>query len=150
MPPRPIHRWKSFWLGVLFLLFLSWSWVHSMQQWSGFNYKASGSSTLWAGGNASASLYIGSLRTPIPFVELHFESEPAGISPSDRVWFPAAASFKGSDPDDWRWLNIAHWFLILVFLLPWIAFLLWRHRRMKRLTAGSTANAEHPTSTAEF
>jgi len=30
MTPRPIYRWKSFWLGVILLLFLAWSWERSM------------------------------------------------------------------------------------------------------------------------
>jgi hypothetical protein len=29
--------------------------------------------------------------------------------------------------------SFAHWFLILLFLIPWTAFLLWRARRLKHL-----------------
>jgi hypothetical protein len=30
-------------------------------------------------------------------------------------------------------LKVPHWFLILLFLLPWTTFLVWRARRMMRL-----------------
>ncbi|RYD83988.1 MAG: hypothetical protein EOP84_06740 [Verrucomicrobiaceae bacterium] len=25
--PRPLYRWKSFWIGLFFLMFLTWSWI---------------------------------------------------------------------------------------------------------------------------
>jgi hypothetical protein len=31
MKPRPFYRWKSFWLGILVLLFLGWAWRDSMR-----------------------------------------------------------------------------------------------------------------------
>jgi hypothetical protein len=34
-------------------------------------------------------------------------------------------------------LAIADWFLILLFLVPWVSFLVWHRRRMGRLVAGS-------------
>jgi hypothetical protein len=27
MTPRPLHKWKSFWLGILVLGFLGWAWM---------------------------------------------------------------------------------------------------------------------------
>ena len=32
IPPRPIYRWKSFWLGILVLTFLCWTWSNSFQK----------------------------------------------------------------------------------------------------------------------
>ncbi|HEY1122473.1 MAG TPA: hypothetical protein VGE67_12765 [Haloferula sp.] len=32
IPERPIYRWKSFWLGLLVLAFLSWAWWNSFQR----------------------------------------------------------------------------------------------------------------------
>jgi len=31
MKPRPIYRWKSFWLGVLVLVSLGWAWAGSIR-----------------------------------------------------------------------------------------------------------------------
>jgi flagellar biogenesis protein FliO len=51
-----------------------------------------------------------------------------------QLKFPKAVShFKKAN----RWshfenYNIAHWFLILLFLIIWTGFLAWRWRRMKR------------------
>ena len=33
------------------------------------------------------------------------------------------------------WVHVAHWFLILLFLIPWLGWLFWHGRRMKRLAA---------------
>ena len=46
-------------------------------------------------------------------------------------------------------LKFAHWFLILLFLLPWTTWLVWRARRMKRLapapgTAGPQTGSSGP------
>ena len=32
-------------------------------------------------------------------------------------------------------IAVAHWFLILLFLIPWLGWLFWHGRRMKRLAA---------------
>ena len=29
MKPRPLYRWKSFWFGVLIIVFLVWGWIRS-------------------------------------------------------------------------------------------------------------------------
>ena len=34
-----------------------------------------------------------------------------------------------------RSFHVAHWFLMLLFLIPWASLLFWRDRRMKRLAA---------------
>ncbi|MCW1926296.1 hypothetical protein OKA05_27325 [Luteolibacter arcticus] len=36
-----------------------------------------------------------------------------------------------------RICHLAHWFLILLFLIPWTAYLTWRHQRMKRQAPGT-------------
>jgi hypothetical protein len=38
MPPRPLYRWKSFWLGVFVLGFLAWAWLDSKQASSELTY----------------------------------------------------------------------------------------------------------------
>ncbi len=48
-------------------------------------------------------------------------------------WFAHAFTHKVYGPDDH--FGFAHWFLILLFLLPWTIWLVWRSRRMKRLAA---------------
>ena len=133
MPPRPLYRWKSFWFGLLVIAFPGWAWVISMYQISSFMYKSPGNSNASYAGNDSGTLDMGLWRdSPIP-EGFHPFSELYTSQPSDRGWFPAAASLKKSAGHGMQRLLIAHWFLILLFLLPWTAFLFWRSRRMKRL-----------------
>ena len=39
MNPRPIHRWKSFWLGLCVLVFLAWACYFSMISISGVSWR---------------------------------------------------------------------------------------------------------------
>ena len=131
MIPRPIHRWKSFWLGVLVLAFLGWAWVRSMRHLDG---------VLWI-----AAPFAVSAAQTTGIVELAWDtSHPPGFE--DFMWIHEPAMTMGEPrfPKAVNWetydrqiqLTVAHWFLILLFLLPWAAFLLWRGRRMKSPAAG--------------
>jgi hypothetical protein len=134
MTHPPLHRWKSFWLGLLVLAFLGWSWVRSMDYVEGI---------LWMPRhlNISAGQAFGSVSlnwdgsrppTPYPIFSWIHEAAPAG-----EPWFHKAMNWETYDQQ--LQLTVAHWLLILLFLLTWTAFLLWRYRRMKRfaVTAGS-------------
>ena len=137
MTPCHFHRWKSFWFGVLFLAFLGWAWSRSLRHLDGFFWMAprfhltagqttgrvelawSASSGAWGWGES--------------FLWIHEAADNAG-----EPLFPKAVNWE-TYPGKIQ-LTVAHWFIILVLLVPWTAFLLWRHRRMKRfaVTAGST------------
>jgi hypothetical protein len=58
---------------------------------------------------------------------VELSSTPAG-SGTDR--FPKAVTLTGGR--GWEELRIAHWFLILFFLVPWTGFLFWLVQRMRR------------------
>lgn len=128
MPPRPLHRWKSFWLGWLVLIFLGWSWVRSVHHEDDIYYKVSAASVIGCGGTEPGVLWLGWLDDPFEPEGVEFSSTPAG---SGTNGFPEAVALTGGR--DWEELRIAHWFLILVFLVPWAGFLFWRVRRMRRL-----------------
>jgi hypothetical protein len=139
MLPRPLHRWKSFWLGVFVVVFLGWAWVRSMKYNDGILY----GSILGA-----EFLYLGQSRGDVGFAygvgigaspELYVVCIPNEMTLGGDVfkrWFPTAINWDGWK--DWRWsISIAHWFLILLFLISWTTWLVWRSRRMKRLAPGS-------------
>lgn len=47
-------------------------------------------------------------------------------------WFPPAVKTKlVVEGEHWR-VRVAHWFLILLFLIPWIGFLAWRIRKQRK------------------
>jgi hypothetical protein len=52
------------------------------------------------------------------------EETPYSFEPS----FERAFRFEGGE------MELAHWFLILLFLVPWVGLLAWRVRKLRRLT----------------
>ena len=61
--------------------------------------------------------------------------EDAGVL---RKWFPPAferTMREDAGEDRYGFWVVAHWFLILLFLVPWLAFLFWRVRKQRKLTA---------------
>lgn len=136
MHPRPIHRWKSFWLGLLVLIFLGWAWVRSTRLDDGIRWFNWDWGIMIGQGPEGVGLYGGD--RPI-FLDdgLQFWSVPAHAPAAE--WFGRPFFY-----DSWPAfqihgnavlasnLQLAHWFLILLFLVPWIGFLLWRVRRMRR------------------
>jgi len=136
MTPRPIYRWKSFWLGVLVLVFLTSAWVRAME------------------GN-----YAGTVTTPKFEVGVgHYEgrvsfyrnvcSQRWGIDAeaypleSTVVWFPSPWDVEATGrlvlpnsviQSPHAHARFAHWFLMLIFLAVWLAWLAgkWRLEQKK-------------------
>ena len=132
MSPRPLHRWKSFWLGLLVLAFLGWAWVRSTHHMDYVSYKTSTSSITWAAGTGFGAVRLGWSDDPFAPDGLSFSSyrsNPAWGS----TWFPEAILLDGGADESWQNFSIAYWFLILLFPVPWAGFLLWRIRRMRRV-----------------
>ena len=135
MPPRPLHRWKSFWAGILVLVFLGWAWSRSLRHLDGF---------LWMAPrfHLSAGQTAGRL-------ELAWSASD-GAWGRDFLWILEAAANTGEPffPKAVNWetypgkiqLTVAHWFLILLLLVPWSAFIRWRFRRNRRIARESTTS----------
>ena len=130
MHSRPLHRWKSFWLGLLVLIFLGWAWWTSMNRITVFTWTASNGVRQLQLFNydAKAGCWIGEnvyRRTAgFHWDQRKYEAEEK----QDGIWFePDGAMTKEGSSG----LQFAHWFLILLFLVPWAGFLLWRVRRIK-------------------
>lgn len=131
MSSHSLHRWKSFWLGLLVLIFLGWAWVRSIHRIDDISYKASTSSRSWGACTGFGAVILGWSDDPFAPDGLRFSSYRAG---PDWVttWFPEAILMEGDPDESWQNFRIAHWFLILHFLVPWAGFLVWRVRRVKR------------------
>lgn len=136
MPSRPLHRWKSFWLGLLVIAFFGWAWIRGKSHddsgsffipghavglanftghWGVFYHRWGGD----YGGRWESLPRRSDSRLPIPF---HASAWSKPFTPKGSV--------------EHAHIFLAHWLLILLVLIPWTAFLFWRHRRMKRLAAG--------------
>ncbi|MEK7951561.1 hypothetical protein [Luteolibacter soli] len=139
MTPRPLHRWKSLWLGILVLIFLAWNWQRSIRYYD---------SASWAEASGARGISL-SQRDSVVFVTWAPAKDPDTFSPGFHIFrarmskrhyptFPALFSGDPMGPNHppppFRAIYIPHWFLILLFLTPWSVFLAWRWRRIKRLT----------------
>ena len=131
MPPRPLHCWKSFWLGLLVLIFLGWAWVLSTDGWDYIFFSAAYFSSSGVGSNGPGGLSLGWTDDPFLPDGLSIFSHQGGPI---HNWFPEAFTLAGTTAEGWpmEGVTIAHWFLILLFLVPWAGFLYWRVRRMRR------------------
>lgn len=142
MPPRPLHRWKSFWLGVFVVVFLAWAWGRSGQ----FAEKAVFGNPSVTGfvdlGQTDGILFLTVFRVPNEVSLVCYSPIAGDLGNPVSAWrdphgirrqfsFPAAVDVDLESK--WSSIAIAHWFLILLFLLPWTAWLVGRSRRMKRL-----------------
>jgi hypothetical protein len=132
MPSRPLHRWKTFWLGLLVLIFLGWSWWASMNQIVGVTWASSNGVRQLQLFNydAMAGCWIGDdgyRRTAgFHWDQRKYETEEK----EDGIWFQPGVALTEQSGNG---VKFAHWFLILLFLVSWAGFLLWRVRRMRPL-----------------
>ena len=82
MTPRPIYRWKTFWLGLFVACFIAWSWCDSMSSSSEVEwrqiYARNGMGGIWVMRNSTYSAEFARKRRPynrsLPFIPSPFES----------------------------------------------------------------------------
>ena len=137
MTPRPIHRWPSFWLGIFILTFLSWAWVRSQSHRDCVRYNSGHAGTWYDIECSSGRIWCGKTTDLIPrppLTEFIFAENP------DPHWFPPHFHHKTKTTRTpggtiiHTDTSIAYWFLIVLFLVAWAAFLTWRWRRIQTLT----------------
>ncbi|MEK7951545.1 hypothetical protein [Luteolibacter soli] len=160
MNARRIYRWKSFWLGVVVLVFLGWAWVRSMNHVD--TMKLGIGSKYW-------TVYLSGGRMGIERTSLksfsgrmlhHFEFSSEERVEFDRRWFPPeivradplaeiarmvgrelsveereveVKILRNAGLDSMTWI-FAWWFVVLLYAVPWALFLGWRWRRQRDLT----------------
>jgi hypothetical protein len=137
MRPRPPYEWKSFWFGILVLGSLAFGWVRSIHQislvtWAGIDgirqvqvSQSDGALNWWSGDN-------GRMRE----AGFHYESRHFALDEREDSF---ASAFTWEKDGNGRGISMAHWFLMLLFVIPWSAFLAWRWRRQRILTIAHDA-----------
>lgn len=164
MKGRAIYRWKSFWLGVLVMGFLSWAWWDSLHWKTWLSY---GESTLCHAGSGIC------LANREEVLESHLERE--AVDPKEAVWsearldapdvlhvsaderqyssYYAREEWMGGTrpvarnaaaahfymallfPVAGAWaVYLPHWLVMVCFLAVWSGFLVWRWRRERRMS----------------
>jgi hypothetical protein len=129
MPPRPIYKWKSFWLGILVLLFFGWAW------WDGYRHDdqliiSTNQRVCWffhEEGNTLIATFQHSARPEWKIYSQRKPRNPGDLSPREILKF-----FEDSGISTPISIEIPDPAIIITFLLPWLTFLAWRWRRMKQ------------------
>ena len=140
--PRPLIKWKSFWLGILVLGFLGWAWAYSMNHASGVSWHSEPESKVDFLDPAHGLV----LRQEVGWFVIGWGHDPFASAGYDYWSLRRPASGDSDEPvfailmrqEEGR-MFLAHWFLMLLFSLPWSAFLVWRYRRQRKLTTNASA-----------
>ena len=128
MKPRPLYRWKTFWLGLIILAFLCWAWASSMERY-----------------------LVIRAHSPIGWIGIGQNQGQAGLfaHKSKGGWSIDVTDFKLDGrvqrlPEMWKFhtsswgiIVASHFWFVLFFTIPWAALLTWRWRGTQRLPAGS-------------
>jgi hypothetical protein len=127
MTPRPIHRWKSFWLGIVILLSLGWAWLVSMDHYTVLRLEMPGQ---W--------LRLLQIHGKVGIVTDDWPGHAWNLRMNDQHGIAGDPIFWKDVIANARVLAAAsHGQLALLFLIPWLTFLTWRWQRMKRQAARS-------------
>jgi len=127
MPPRPTYRRKSFWLGLFIIVSLGWASIRSFERLSVLEVRTPDHGRFFiALFNGQAALS----RNPFYLGSWDFRIVDQR-SADDRFLEDSWRQLPATD----NTIVISHGYIILAFLLPWAAFLVWRWRRMRRLGA---------------
>jgi hypothetical protein len=130
MSPRPIHRWKSFWLGLFAAGFLAWAW------WDSHTHETI---AYRAGWTRTTYLYRASGETTIaqgPSLLFDVSGKSWGYIHQELPLLPPVWELS----DDVRRITIADPLVFFTYLGLWSAWLAWHGRReqRKRLTESET------------
>ena len=134
MTPRPVIRWKSFWFGILVLGFLGWAWARSMNRLDivRFDLGVDGWEVVSTTGKTSVVRYA-EVITGGGIRDIRFSTEAGGGS--NRELKPAFERFEFDERETMVAWMFAYWFLILLFLVPWSAWLFWHWKRERKKAA---------------
>ena len=125
MTPRPIHRWKSFWLGLIALASIGWAWHSSIDTRTSILSKTPAGLITLAHYEGEVGLFYDSGRAgDWEYHVFHWENIRR-IPHSEAAW--------RADKND-RGIIVGHYgWLLILFAIPWLAFLIWRWRHMRVL-----------------
>ena len=127
MKPRPIHRWKSFWLGLSVVLFLAWAWLDSYHGLSECFLKLGNREAQFSRAKGVTYVYLRQGDT-------YLTSLPPGEFQLETSRLPAYW------PNIWEWLEkygapqarIPDAPIFYSYLGLWSGLLAWHRRRMRR------------------
>lgn len=132
---RPMYQWKSFWLGVMLLLFLGWAWQQGMRanQWMRVSTP---------GIAFGVNQYEGQAGVFVNLTKEKGKVSRGSSSRKDAVLFPflgqvSLGKVNGAYHPMWHFrARFAHWFLMLAVAVGWAGWLAWKWKREQRRASG--------------
>ena len=128
MSPRPPYRWKSFWLGLFVLGFLSWGWRDGL--WNDTRVGYAGPVTAWMAGRIDGSTVLvagtSKLVEPSPGWNFHRDTRRSTLSGWTHYWDASSAA----DP---RYLAIPDFLIVVPGFAVWLTWIGWRMWRSAHL-----------------
>ena len=139
MMPRPVVRWKSFWLGVLLLGFFGWASVRSFEGTDGISFVQRHGLSLFVEHRYGRVIAVcdrdyfraRGIKMRMAGPGLSFTGSRLSGSGKPRS-IPLLPAFRVVSGESVTRLVVTYWFLVLLFLVPWLAFLFWRVRKQKK------------------
>ena len=129
MSPRPIHRWKSLWLGILVLLYLGWAWRASTDTFTITSVNVPGRWLAVSQLDGEVGIFRGQSSDYTWHADIDRRPALGSVSIDQAYWANSNPYYSG--------LIITHGSLILLFLALGTALLALRWLRLKRLSSGS-------------
>jgi hypothetical protein len=128
MNPRPPYRWKSFWLGLFVLGFLSWAWWDGLQTDTQVTF--AGPVTAWQVSrmDGSTAFVAGrpALIARISGWTLQREQKKRSLVSLTNYW-------RGSSSADVRYLIIPDFIILFPCFAAWLTWIGWRMWRSSQL-----------------
>jgi hypothetical protein len=132
MSPRPPYRWKSFWLGLFVLAFMSWAWWDGLRNDTRITF--AGRVTAWKAGRIDGStvLVAGSLELveTNPGWNFYREQRRWNLCSWTHYW-------DASSSADIRYLTIPDFLIVVPCLTAWLTWIGWRLWRSRQLETRS-------------
>ncbi|MCW1924994.1 hypothetical protein OKA05_20695 [Luteolibacter arcticus] len=135
MLPRPFHRWKSFWLGLFVLGFLSWAWWDSLGTDTRVTH--AGPNTAWQvsrmDGHTAFVAGRPAIIAKIPGWSFHREKKRRSMAELTNDW-------RRSRHADVRYFTIPDIIIVVPCFAAWLNWIAWRMWRSQRLETRDLAS----------
>lgn len=126
MRPRPFYRWKSFWFGLLVLVFMGWASVDSRHYWTNLNLPP------WHLERAYQVSFFSHDNLPTGRKRAPIEREARPESGHEGPGSPSFVRTGGVET-----LCLPDESILFPFLFAWIALLTWRWAKQNKAKESS-------------
>ncbi len=136
---RRRHQTKSFWLGLCVLLFLGWAWFSSVHRATKLRIGSVSAPGCLIIGQSRGTVFTAFCNDPYGMMDCDVlqQGSPSGpvsvwMDHHGSPYFSTPSAISGDSGFAGWIVGIAHWFLILLYVVIWILWMRWRSRLERR------------------